>query len=181
MDSTAVKTLMQLRGVGAASAQRLVEAGLDNFAKLSASGEEALLAIKGLNPRSIPTILAEAREKVAQSTVASPEAGDGKPKRLARVRELIAQLQSEVGALAVAAGEGQEPADEEKVAALQQEAAKLAKVLGRLEAALPARLKRTGKALAKADGKLAELEGRGPKKTASALKKARKSLKKALD
>jgi predicted flap endonuclease-1-like 5' DNA nuclease len=181
MDSTAVKSLMRLKGVGEASAQRLVEAGLDSFAKLAASGEEVLRAIKGLNPRSISTILAEAREKVAQEPVPTPEAGAGKPKRLARVRELIVQLQSEVAALAVAAGEGQEPADEKKVAALQKEAAKLAKVLGKLEAVLPARLKRTGKALAKADSKLAELEGCGPKKTASALKKARKSLKKALD
>lgn len=199
MDSAAVKNLMQLKGVGIASARRLVEAGIEDFATLADSGEETLRAIKGLNPRSIPGILTQAAELAAE-TVAEPAAEvalpsasvenvpaepEEKPEtdkaaRLERVGDLIRQLQQEISVLAVAKKGGKKGAKSAKLATLQEEAAKLGKVLQKIEAALPARLKRTGKALAKADRRLAGLAGRGPKKTAGGLKKTRKSLKKVL-
>ncbi len=180
MNEAAVKNLKQLKGVGEISARRLVEAGLDDFAKVAAAGVEGLGAIRGMNPRSIPGILQQAGELTGPPDSGCRAKGADKAARLARVRELIQQLQLEVSGLVAPERAEDQSARGRKSEALFKEAAKLGKLLGKLEAALPARLKRTGKALTKADRKVAELAGRGPKKAASGLKKARKTLKKAL-
>ncbi len=178
MENNAVKALMQLKGVGAVSARRLVEAGFDDFAKIAAAGADGLRTVPGLNPRILEGVVAEAAALAALPAPAPAEAagavaGEGKAARLARVRELVGQLQKEITALV--ATEWDEQAD-----SLHRQAAKLGKLLEKLGADFPARLKRTGKALAKAERRLEEAAGRGSKKTASVLKKTRKSLKKAL-
>jgi hypothetical protein len=186
MESATLKNLMQLKGVGKVSAQRLAAAGFDDFAKIAAAGKEGLRAVPGLHPRSIAAIRQQAEElALAPGAPAEGEAAAGmseaKAARLVRVQQLFQQLQKEVSGLMTLERAAEMPAKGEKFAALHQEAVKLGKVLDQLEAALPARLKRTGKALVKADRRVAEVVGRGPKKAASSLKKARKSLKKVLN
>ncbi|WP_318258643.1 helix-hairpin-helix domain-containing protein [Geobacter anodireducens] len=56
------KELQKIRGIGEVLAKRLAEAGHDTFEKIAAAGEEGLRAIKGMNPRSVAAIVAQAAE-----------------------------------------------------------------------------------------------------------------------
>jgi hypothetical protein len=171
MENSAEKNLMQLKGVGQATARRLVAAGLDDYAKLAASGEEALRAVRGLNPRSIPLIL----EQAAALAGDAEKAVDPALARVERVRTALDGLRMELGRLVAA-----HPAKGKKLVPLTKESDKLTALITAIESALPARAKRAGKALNKAGRKLAKLSGSDPKKTAKGLKKTRKRLKKAL-
>jgi hypothetical protein len=57
--------LIRLHGIGAILAVRLADAGIDTFAKVAAAGEEGLIKIKGMNPRAVPSILAQAGEIIS--------------------------------------------------------------------------------------------------------------------
>lgn len=176
MATGAEKHLMQLKGVGAATARRLVAAGLDDFAKLAASGEEALRAIRGLNPRSIPLILAQAAEQAGAAESATEPAAA----RSAKLQQSLQRLQSEAQQLVATLPATGQPVKKKRLAALHKEAARLGALLERIDPHRPPRPRRLGKALDKAGRKLGKLAGGGAKKTTKGLKKARKRLQKVL-
>lgn len=57
-----IACLTRLHGVGEILAARLVEAGLDSFGKIAAAGEDELKKIRGISPRAVSSILAQATE-----------------------------------------------------------------------------------------------------------------------
>jgi tRNA A37 threonylcarbamoyladenosine synthetase subunit TsaC/SUA5/YrdC len=176
MESNAVKSLMQLKGLGAASARRLVAAGIDDFAKLAAAGEEQLRAIRGLNPRSVPLILEAAAARAALDDTAG-----GKEAEAGRLVEIAHRLQEMVGQFAALLEVAQEEQPGKKTAGrLQKEITRVQTLLEQIVAGLPGRMKKRGKALVKSDRRLAELSASSPKRIAKGLKKTRKTLKKAL-
>ena len=177
MEHDAVKQLMEIKGLGVASARRLVAAGLDDFGKVAAAGEEELRKIRGLNPRSIAQIVAAAS---ARATLA--ESGDGKAAEAARLSEISARLQEAVAEFAaLLSGADEKKRDKKTHARLAREINRVQGLLEQLASRLPARLKRCGKALVKSDRNLAKLGEKGPKQVTKGLKKTRKVLKKALD
>lgn len=176
MESSAVKTLMQLKGLGAASARKLVAAGIDDYAKLAAAGEEALGAIRGLNPRSIPGIIEAAAARAKLDSTAG-----GKAAEAARLQEIAGRLQEVVAQFAALLEAGDEGGTGKKTAArMKKEIDKVGTLLEQIVAGLPGRLKRKSKALVKSDRQLSELGAASPKRIAKGLKKTRKTLKKAL-
>lgn len=177
MDQSAIKNLMQLKGLGAASARRLVEAGIDDFAKLAATGEAELRAIRGLNPRSIPSII-----EAAAARAALDASGGGQAAEAARLKEIAERLRETVAQFAALVEVAQEEKPGKKTTArLNKEIARVQGLLEQIVASLPGRMKKRGKALVKTDRRLAELSESSPKRIAKGLKKTRKTLKKALD
>ncbi|HEY6008277.1 MAG TPA: helix-hairpin-helix domain-containing protein, partial [Geobacteraceae bacterium] len=59
--------LQQLKGVGEVLSGRLVDAGYDTFAKVAAAGEEGLAKIRGINPRMLGSIVAQAGELAGEA------------------------------------------------------------------------------------------------------------------
>jgi tRNA A37 threonylcarbamoyladenosine synthetase subunit TsaC/SUA5/YrdC len=173
MESNAVKSLMQLKGLGEASARRLVAAGIDDFAKLAAAGEAELRAIRGLNPRSIPLIMEAAAARAAIDSTAG-----GKEAEAGRLAEIARRLQGMVGEFAALLEAGKP--GKKTAARLQKEIAQVQGLLEQVVAGLPGRMKKRSKALVKSDKRLAELVESGPKRVVKGLKKTRKTLKKAL-
>lgn len=55
-----VRKLQQLKGIGPVTACRLVDAGITSFTAIVSMGESGLSSIAGINPGSIPAILAQA-------------------------------------------------------------------------------------------------------------------------
>jgi Helix-hairpin-helix domain len=74
-----IKELQKLTGVGAITAQRLIAAGLGTFTAIVTAGEEGLHAISGINPKSIPAILAEAATFADSTDFSEPETPASEP------------------------------------------------------------------------------------------------------
>lgn len=170
----AKKELTKLRGVGSILAARFIEAGLDTFEKVVAAGEEGLKKIKGINPRSISGIIAQAAGRVDEGTKESE-------KKLAELRERSTAL----------AGRVQEIAAEVKDRFSEEISGKTGKkiekqvfrIIGSLEAVAAeagVKRKRAAKSLARAEKHLAMQSEAGLKEIRKSLKKARKSLKRII-
>lgn len=165
------KELQKIKGIGEVLARRLVEAGHDSYAKVAALGEEGLKAIKGINPRAVSSIIAQATDLAKQ----------GKADRAKRVEELKAAattLRDQVEGIARSAKErfGEE-LQGKTGKKLEKELLKMAAALARTETKLESRVKRAGKGLAKAEKRLAGLTEEGLKGVGKGLRRARKSLK----
>lgn len=103
--SDSVEKLLQLKGIGAVTAQRLIDAGLDTFPAIVEAGEEGLHAIPGINPKNITTILEQAASFAGPYVPAEPvpetpapivpdqETPDPSHELIAMVAELRATIQ----------------------------------------------------------------------------------------
>lgn len=165
-----VKELTKLKGVGAVLAARFVEAGLDGFDKVAAAGEEALKGIRGINPRAIPAILAQAADLAGQASEA----------RLSELREKASCAGEMVRGIAedVRNRFGEELA---KTAGKKVEK-DILRILGSLDsvaARLEAGSRKAGKVISKFEKRLSNLEGAGFRKIRKGLKKTRKMLKRS--
>lgn len=166
------KELQELKGVGEVVSRRLLEAGYDTFGKIAAAGEDGLRKIKGINPRIIPSLLAQAGELAGQA---------GKSKAL-----LVDELKGKAVALKLQvhdmAGTVRDRFKDELTGdagrKVEKEILKVLSSLEKVEGKLQTNVKRAGKSLAKAEKRLADLADAGLKNIGKGLKKARKSLKK---
>lgn len=166
--------LQQLKGVGRILAKRLYDAGFDSFSKIVREGEEGLKKVRGVSPRSIKSIVEQARQLSEGAEPGESDGEEGVKKQLSEVRE---RMQS----LAENARDRFEPELSGKTGR------KLSADLLRMEDALvqmgnrgPKRAKRTAKALVKAEKRMTGLEGASLKKIRKGVKRARKSVMKAL-
>lgn len=164
-----IKKLMQLRGVGHTLATRFKDSGLDSFDRIVAAGEEELKKIKGINPRAISSILAQAAEMSAK---ASEQA-------VHLVRDRAATLCGRVQEIAEDArqrfGEEMKGKTGKKV---EKEILRIAGSLQDASQKLKKKKKRAVKVFAKVEKRLAAAEETGLKDLRRSLKRTRKSLKK---
>jgi predicted ribosome quality control (RQC) complex YloA/Tae2 family protein len=174
MEQAIQKELQQIKGVGAVLAQRLVEAGLDSFSRVAEAGEEGLKKIRGINPRTIPSILEQARGLAGEVAASHDE-------KLRALQETAERLEKQVQDLAAALRERQaEKLSGKKAERLEKELSKLLQGLDRVKRQQRPRIKRARKGIAKAGQRLAGLTEDGIKGLTRGFKKARKSLKRAL-
>ncbi len=168
------KELTRLRGVGENLAARFLEAGIDSFEKVVAAGEEGLKKIKGINPRAISGILAQAAELAAESTL---EAG----KKMAELRERSTVLAGRVQEIAA---EVKDRFREEITGKIGKKIEKqIIRIVGSLEmvaAEAGVKQKKAVKGLARAEKHLSMQSEAGLKEIRKSLKKARKSLKRII-
>lgn len=166
-----MKELQQIRGIGAVLAQRLIDAGHDSCAKVAALGEEGLKQYKGINPKAIPSILAQAAQ------LANSE-GNDRAARIAALKEFAAKLRQSVQDLTASArehlsGDLSKKAERKITDALVDFLVILEKVEGRAHK----RIKRTGQGLAKAGERLEGLAEGNLKSIRKGLKRAGKTLR----
>jgi len=162
------KELSRLKGVGAVLAGRLAAAGLDSFERILAAGEDGLKAIKGMNPRSIPSLLSQAEQMVSDAAAG----------RLTGLRERAAAVDRRVQDIAadVKSRFGEELGGKlgRKV---EKDILRIAGALDALSASLEKSGKRAGKVISKLEKRLAARDGAGLKEIRKGLKKSRKMLK----
>jgi uncharacterized protein YktA (UPF0223 family) len=163
--------LQQLKGVGAVLAGRLIAAGYDTYAKVAAAKEEDLRKIAGINPRLVPSIL-------AQAAGMETEEDTGQARKVEELKQLASALKEKVQEIALSvrdrfkdeiAGKGGRR--------LEKEIVKVITSLEKVEQRMETKVKKSGKGLAKAERRLEGLAEAGLKKVDKGLKKARKSLK----
>jgi Helix-hairpin-helix domain len=164
--------LKQLKGVGEVLARRLVEAGFDTFAKVTAAGEEGLKKVQGINQRVVPAILEQA----------GLLAGEGRATKAQKVEELkrhAASLKEQVQGVALRVRENfQEELAGKTGKKVEKQIMKVIASLEKVEGKLETRVKKAGKGMEKAGKSLALLAAAGLADIGKGLKKARKSLKK---
>jgi len=166
--------LKQLKGVGMILGKRLYDAGFDSFSKIAQAGEEGLRKVRGISPRAIGPILAQAKELAALQHQDEGERGEAMQQRVTEVREKIETL-------------AQTTRDRFQNEMTGKGGRKLGSDLSRIEDALvqmhglgKKRSKRADKALVKAEKRVTGLEDASLKKVRKALKRARKTVLKAL-
>jgi ribosomal protein S13 len=171
MEKAVQKELQQIKGVGEVVAQRLVEAGFDSFAKVAEAGEEGLRNIRGITPRSIPSILEQAQRLAV-------DAKEGPDARHLALKETSERLQKQAQELVAAVRERlSDKLPEKKGIRLEKEMGKLLKGLVKVQKRQGIRIKRAQKSLAKTGKRLEGLAESGIKGLTRGLKKARKPLK----
>jgi hypothetical protein len=169
-----VEDLLQLKGVGRVLGKRLFDAGFDSFAKIAQAGADELKKVRGITPRSVASIQAQAKE-LSEGAHADRQARE----------EALQQRLSEVkGRLQTVAEITRERFQDQLTGKTGK---KLSSDLVRIEDALERvhdggkkGAKRAGKALAKAQKRVEGLEVASLKKVRKGLKKARKAVLKAL-
>ena len=164
--------LQQLKGVGEVLAKRLEAAGLDNFEKIAKGGEKVLQKVPGMPPRSVASIVEQARQLAKH-----PQTEEQRPKEtvLQRVGEVRDQLQA-VAKLARDRFQGDLAGKKGK--RLTYDLVRLEDALARIEDG--GRGKRAGKALLKAQKRISGLEDVSLKKLRKRVKRARKTMVKAV-
>lgn len=169
-----LKELQKIKGIGEILSRRFVEAGYDTHGKIAEAGEEALKAIRGINPRAISSIISQAADR-------ADEAGKARERRVEELKAAAATLKGQVEG--IARGVRDRFADElqgKRGKKIEKELLKMVSALERVEGKIGKRVKRAGKGLAKAEARLAGLAEQGVKGVGKGLKKARKSLKRVL-
>jgi len=196
MNLEAMKKLQQIKGIGKVLAQRLVEAGIVNYKQVLQAGEEGLGAIAGLQPRMIPSILAQAAtlageaegeagtataDEQESATATAAPAKSKRQHKLDGLQKVSNQLQGRVRDLVAEVMDKKEGLAKKATGKrLQKEADKLLKSLAKVEARMDGRLKRAKKGLTRAEERLESLVGLGPNKLARGMKKARRPLKRVI-
>jgi flagellar motility protein MotE (MotC chaperone) len=164
-----INQLTRLRGVGQTLAARFRDSGLNSFDRIVDAGEEGLKKIKGINPRAIPAILAQAAELSAEAS----------EKTVLLVRAKASQLSGRVQSIAedvrVRFGEEMKGKTGKKV---EKEILRIASALEDASQQLKKKKKRAAKVFAKVEKRLAAADETGLKELRRCLKKTRKSLKK---
>ena len=163
--------LQKLKGIGEVLAVRLASAGYDSFAKVAAAQENELRLIAGINPKLIPSIIAQAAELAAESE-------HGQAHKIEALKQLAASLKEKVQEIALSV---RDRFKDEIVGKggrkLEKEIVKVITSLEKVEQRLETKVKKSGKGLIKAERRLEGLAEAGLKKVDKGLKKARKSLK----
>jgi hypothetical protein len=168
---TELKELQTLKGVGEVLSRRFIEAGYDTFAKIVAAGEDELKKIRGLNPRIVQSIIAQAGEMAGEER-------KSKEQIIGELKAQVASLKCQVQAIALCVRDRYIDEVAGKTGKkMELELVKIVSSLEKAEGKLGNKVKKAGKGLAKAEKRLAVLTGSGLKGVEKGLKKARKSLK----
>jgi hypothetical protein len=169
-----MSALLKLRGIGDVLSRRLVDSGIDSYEKIVALGEEGLRNIKGMNPRAVPGILAQAEELIAEIKA-------GKSRRAEELKQAAHGLREHVHGIAVDLKERFSEDLAGKVGKkMETDIMKLLVSLEKVEAKFMTRGKKAAKGIAKAEKRLEGLKDAGLVKVRKGLQKARKSLKRIL-
>jgi len=160
-----IKKLTRIRGVGLVLAARLRDSGLVSFEKIVDAGVDGLQKIRGINPRAIPAILAQAAEILAEEAEKTVSPSLNRASLLSgRVQEIAQNVRVRFG-------------EELQGKAAKKVEKEILKIAGYLDSSsLKSRKKRVVKGLAKAEKRLAIAEDAGLKKIRKCLKRTRKSL-----
>ncbi|RQW85922.1 MAG: helix-hairpin-helix domain-containing protein [Geobacter sp.] len=160
-----IKKLTRLRGVGVVLATRFRDAGLDSFEKIVEAGADGLQKIRGINPRAILAILAQASEMVAERTENAVEQSLNKASVLrVRIQDVAEDVRSRFG-----------PEMKGKIGKKVEK--ELLKIVDHLDQASRAiQKKKVVRGLVKAEKRLVISEKAGLKKVRRCLKKTRKAL-----
>jgi len=165
------KELQTLKGVGEVLSQRFMEAGFDTFAKIAAAGEDELKKIRGINPRVIQAIIAQAGELAGEARKSTEE-------KVEELKARVAFLKGQVQAIALdVRNRFFEETTGKTGKKVELELVKIVSSLEKVEGKLESKAKKAGKGLAKAEKRLESLADSGLKDIGKKLKKARKSLK----
>ena len=168
------KELQKLKGVGEVLSRRLVEAGFDTFAKVAAAGEDALRKLPGINPKIVPSVIAQAGDLAG-------EAGKGRTAKVAELKQNAAALKESIHSIALNVRERYEAELSGKMGKkVEKDLLKAISSLEKVEATLESKVKKAGKGLVKAEQRLEGLCDSGLKEVGKGLKKARKALKKVI-
>lgn len=199
MTTDAVKTLQNIKGIGKVLSQRLVDSGLDSYAKIVAAGEAGLRSVTGLQPNLIPSILAQATalraeeglEEAGNVEVASPDSPrpadetvkrEKRSRKLVGLQSLVSRLRGRIQSLVADIMVKKEGlATKSSGLRLQKEMGKFLTSLTNVEANLAGRLTKAQKGLSKSEKRLEALAEAGPHKLLRGMKKARRPLKRILD
>lgn len=168
--SLTARELQQIKGIGEALSVRLLAAGHDSFAKIVKLGESGLKELKGINPKTIPDIIAQAARLSEQQPAASDE-------KAALLKESLQGLRQAVQELTKAARDR----FSEKLAGksgkkLAESLVRFIDAVEKLEDNAGKKVKRSGKAVMKAEQQLEALAESGLQELRTGLKKARKAL-----
>jgi len=164
-----MKELQKLHGVGEVLSRRLVEAGLHNCERIVVAGEDGLRMVKGINPRMIQGILAQAAEM-------SGTARAGRTERIAQLKKAAQEMKS---GLEARVGEQRDQLGDELAGEgrkLEKQFLKTLTVLEEFEGQLETKVKKAGKGMVRAERTLARMTEQGTNKVVRSLKKARKFL-----
>ena len=168
--SLTIKELQKIRGIGQVLAGRLLESGHDSFVKIVDLGEKGLKEIKGINPKAIPEILAQA------AGFASGSESD-RDKRVALLKESLRSLRQSVQELTSSARDRfSEKLSGKTGKKLTGSLVRFIETLETVEDNAGKKLKKTGKRLHQAEQQLEGLAEAGLKDLKKGLKKARKAL-----
>jgi hypothetical protein len=166
--------LQQLKGIGAARAKRLSDAGLDTFAKIAQAGEKALKGLPGMNPNAAASILEQARQL---AHLQAP----GSPSREERMKQHLMEVRQQVEAVAQATKERfQQDLAGKRGKKLSADLIRMEDALMRMDGKGKKRRKRAEKALTVAEKRISGLNDVSLKKVRKGLKRARKAVLKAL-
>ncbi|RNC71406.1 MAG: helix-hairpin-helix domain-containing protein [Desulfuromonadales bacterium] len=169
-----MQELQKIKGIGEVLAKRLIEEGLDSNAKIAEAGEEAIRKIRGMNPRAVSSI-------IAQASGLAEEGAKDRTRRVEGLKAVAATLKDQMEG--IARGVRDRFADEIQGKGgrkVEKEILKMMASLERVEGKLGTRIKRAGKGLAKAEKHLAGIADQGLKELEKGLRKARKSLKRVV-
>ena len=188
--SDSVEKLQGLKGIGAVTAQRLIDAGLDTFQAIVDAGEVGLHAIPGINPRNIhdileqaamlsgPSVPAESAPETPDQTVSVPETFNQSDE----LKNMVADLRAAIQEIAAAARERFPEELAGKVGhKLTRNMVAGLDALYSIEELLERRPKRSRKALSKAWEKLDGLPEGELLDIRKGLKRARKALEKVIE
>ena len=182
--SDPVQELQQLNGIGAVTARRLVDAGLDTFSAIVAAGEEGLRAISGISPKYIPIILEQAATRSAPPEPQSPEPESPEPESpnpTGELKAMVAELRAVIQGIAVAARERFPEELAGKIGhKLTRNMVRGLDALYALEELLERRSKRSRKALTKIRKRLDGLPASELTEIRKGLKQARKTLERVI-
>jgi hypothetical protein len=162
-----VKKLTRLRGVGVVLATRFKDSGLDSFERITAAGTDGLQKIRGINPRAIPSILAQAAGMVSEESEKTVAQVQDKASLLSvRVQEIARSVRDRFG----------DDLKGKTAKKVEREIHKITRFLDK--ASVKGGKKKVAKGLAKAEQRLLLAEDAGLKKIRRCLKRTRKSLNK---
>jgi len=171
--SLTARELQKIKGIGDVLSVRLLEEGHDSFEKIVKLGENGLKEIKGINPKAVLDIIAQASRLCGEKPCNRDEAAAVLKVSLQGLRQAVEELTRSA-----------KERFNEKLAG--RSGRKLTKSLVRFIEAVEKRedkagkkVKRTGKAVVKAEQLLEGLADTGLKGLRKGLKKARKALKRA--
>jgi hypothetical protein len=166
-----VKELQKLKGVGDVLSLRFVEAGYDTFARVAAAGAEGLGKIRGINPKMIPAIL-------AQAGALAGEAGKSRDEKIRELKQKADSLKVQVQEIALSVRDRFKDEISGKLGRkLEKDIVKVLSSLEKVEGKLESKVKKAGKGLVKAEQRLENLADAQLKGIGKGLRKARKSLK----
>jgi NAD(P)-dependent dehydrogenase (short-subunit alcohol dehydrogenase family) len=175
MSAEAVIALRKIKGIGTILAQRLVDGGILDYRQLVAAGETGLAAVRGVNPRAVPSILEQA------AALADTEKAEGREEKVAHLKASATRLREDLQALAASMRErfGEKLAGK-KGKKLEKDIFRILSSLEKVVTGERIKIKKTGKGLAKADRRLTGLHAEGLKQISRNLKKTRKTLDKTI-